>query len=473
MAEPAHEGGGRPRLKARVAVYIAVVWALVLGLSVVGWVMFGHPGDPVALVILIVLGAVGQRARERDAGRRVVYFSFLSIVLLACVVLLGPVGCAVVGAASVVMDKLPWWARLFNSGMTALWAMLGGFVYGMLGTYDIDELEGAGQFILHVGVPLMVADVVQCVANAVLLAGMVALYHGDSFRRVTIEMLTTSGVAYMGYGVIGFLFVILWIPAGLGAFSAILIIPPLYVAKWAFAQYGDEERAHQRTLEALVAAVEMRDPYAVGHSERIARLSDWIGEILGLGAAQAKALRFAAILHDIGRITAPTRRGSHRSGRGGTDLAAVARHPELGADLIKEISFLRDSAGAVRHHHERYDGRGYPDGLAGPSIPLFARIIAVADAFDSLTSVRPGRPALTVEQARAELRERAGTQFDPAVVSALDRALARHTWTPYEPDLDAMPGPVLQVAFDHDDPAASDRMAEARAPAALVTEPLP
>ncbi len=108
-------------------------------------------------------------------------------------------------------------------------------------------------------------------------AGSWRLDTGASFRRFVVDMLTTSGVAYMGYGVIGFLFVILWVPAGLGPFSAILIIPPLYVAKWAFAQYGDEERAHQRTLEALVAAVEMRDPYAVGHSERIARLSDWIG----------------------------------------------------------------------------------------------------------------------------------------------------------------------------------------------------
>jgi putative nucleotidyltransferase with HDIG domain len=283
-------------------------------------------------------------------------------------------------------------------------------------------------------------------------------------------MLTTSGVAYMGYGLIGFLFVILWVPAGLGAFSAILIIPPLYVAKWAFAQYGDEEHAHQRTLEALVAAVEMRDPYAVGHSERIARLSDWIGEALAVGTAQAKSLRFAAILHDIGRIAAPTAAAPGRRAGAGVDLVAVARHPDLGAELIDEIDFLRDSVDAIRHHHERYDGRGYPGGLAGTAIPLFARIIAVADAFDSLTSARPGRPALTVDEACAELRRRAGTQLDPAAVAALERALARHPWTPHEPDFGSMPGPLLEGAFDHDDPVASDRMAELRGTVTLVTE---
>jgi putative nucleotidyltransferase with HDIG domain len=465
--------GSQPRIRKRVLVYIASVWVCAVGLSIFAWLALGPPPDLGALLVLLVVAVVSHLFHDKDKSR--VYFSLTSIVLLACVVLVGPVGCAIVGAVTALAQpvQIPWRARLFNSGMTALCCMLGGFVYAAFGTYDLAALQGAGELLLHVGLPLMLADVVQCVANAVLLAGVVALDSGMSFRRFAIDMLTTSGVAYMGYGLIGFLFVILWVPAELGAFSAILIIPPLYVAKWAFAQYGDEERAHQRTLEALVSAAEMRDPYAVGHSERIARLSDWIGEALGLGAAQAKALRFAAILHDIGRIAAPTRRGSNRSGPGNSELAAVARHPQLAAELIEEITFLRDSVDAIRHHHERYDGRGYPDGLSGPSIPLFARIIAVADAFDSLTGARPGRASLTVEQACAEMRERAGTQFDPAAVSALERALARHTWTPYEPDLAAMPGPVLELAFDHDDPAASDRMAEARKPAALVPERTP
>ncbi|MGB8379724.1 MAG: HD domain-containing phosphohydrolase [Dermatophilaceae bacterium] len=468
------ERGSQARTRPRVLVYITGVWAAAIGLSVVGWLAVGPPQDIGALIVLCVVAAVSQAFTERDVGGRV-SFSFASIVTLASVVLVGPVGCAIVGATAAIVDfdPLPLRARVFNSGMGALWAMLGGFAYAALGTYDIEQLEGAGELILHVGLPLMVADVVQCVANALLLAGVVALDTGASFRRFVVDMLTTSGVAYMGYGVIGFLFVILWVPAGLGPFSAILIIPPLYVAKWAFAQYGDEERAHQRTLEALVAAVEMRDPYAVGHGERIARLSEWIGEVLSVGTSQAKALRFAAILHDIGRIAAPPQRRSGQAGAGSNALASIARHPEQGAELIEEIAFLRDSVEAVRHHHERYDGRGYPDGLSGTTIPVFARIIAVADAFDSLTSDRPGRAALTVEQACAQLGERAGTQLDPMVVSALERALERHTWTPHKAAFESVPGPVLKRAFDHDDPASSDRMAELRSPAALVPERTP
>lgn len=464
--------GGPQRTSRRVLVYIISVWVAAVGLSVVGWIVVGPPRDLIALVVLTVVGGVTHIFRERDVGRRV-YFSFLSIVLLACVVLVGPVGCAIVGAASVFVDRLPWRARMFNCGMTALWAMLGGFVYAALGTYDVEQIEGAGDLILQVGMPLMLADVVQCVANALLLAGVVTLDTGASFRRFTVEMLTTSGVAYMGYGIIGFLFVILWLPAGLGPFSAILIVPPLYVAKWAFTQYGDEERAHRRTLEALVAAVEMRDPYAVGHSERIARLSDWIGEALGLGTAQAKALRFAAILHDIGQIGTPTPNGGGPNRRPDLDhLEAVALHPERGAGLIAEIAFLRDAVDAIRHHHERYDGRGYPDGLAGKDIPLFARIISVADAFDSLTSKRPDRAALPVEQACAQLSLRAGTHLDPTVLAALERALERHAWTGAAPTPADLAAGFPVQPFDHDDPSASDRMAELLAPAELVVEPL-
>ncbi|MGV1007004.1 MAG: HD-GYP domain-containing protein [Dermatophilaceae bacterium] len=460
----------RPPAKLGVLVYIGCVWAAAIALWVIAWITLGPPPDLGAMLVLLVVAVVSHLFRDREGGP--VFFAFSSIVLLACVVLVGPVGCGIIGAVMTQADlnRLPLRHRLFNSAMTAVWSMLGAFVYAAFGTYDLDQLHSAAELLLMVGLPLMLADVAQCVANALLLGGVVALDTGASFRRIVIDLLTTSGVAYMGYGLIGFLFVILWGPAGLGAFSAILIIPPLYVAKWAFAQYGDEEHAHQRTLEALVAAVEIRDPYAVGHSERIARLSDWMAEALAVGAAQAKALRFAAILHDIGRIAAPTTSGPGRRPRGRVDLLAVARHPDLGAELIDEIDFLRDSVDAIRHHHERYDGRGYPSGLAGTAIPLFARIIAVADAFDSLTSARPGRPALTVDEACAQLRQRAGTQLDPAAVAALERALARHTWTLHEPDFGELPGPLLEGAFDHDDPVASDRMAELPIEIPLLTE---
>jgi HD-GYP domain-containing protein (c-di-GMP phosphodiesterase class II) len=125
--------------------------------------------------------------------------------------------------------------------------------------------------------------------------------------------------------------------------------------------------------------------------------------------------------------------------------------------MVRDIEFLSDSTDAILHHHERMDGLGYPDGLCGEETSLLARIIAVADAFDSLTTSRFHRDACTVEQAVAELHERAGTQFDPSIVAALERGLVRHPWEPtrLEPALMVTAG----RAFDHDDPAASDLMA--------------
>jgi len=127
---------------------------------------------------------------------------------------------------------------------------------------------------------MMVADIAQALSNALILSGIVRLTQGTPIRRFVPGMLGSSGPIYVGYGIIGFLFVVLWIPAGVGPFSALLILAPLFVARWAFVQYGDEERAHERTLSALVAAVETKDLYTRGHSERVAVLCELMASSL-------------------------------------------------------------------------------------------------------------------------------------------------------------------------------------------------
>jgi putative nucleotidyltransferase with HDIG domain len=270
-------------------------------------------------------------------------------------------------------------------------------------------------------------------------------------------MLGTSGPAYVGYGLIGFLFVILWVPAGVGPASALLILAPLFVARWAFVQYGDEQRAHERTLSALVAAVETKDLYTRGHSERVASLCDLMAGSLALSHQDTEALRFAGILHDIGKLAFPTRVLRRADQPSDEDLASIATHPQRGVEMVRDIDFLSGSTDAILHHHERMDGTGYPAGLRGEEIPLLARIIAVADAFDSLTTSRIHRDACSVPEALAQLHERSGTHLDPVVVAALERSLVRHDWEPtkLEPTLMVTAG----RAFDHDDPAASDLMA--------------
>jgi putative nucleotidyltransferase with HDIG domain len=448
-----------------VAIYIAAVMVCALGLAVLGWRT--HPlnhDDVVALVVLCAMGVLGSSSQERNVGGRI-GFSFTSIILLAAVAILGPFGAAVVGTVAHLLEvnRHPFQVRVFNSGMTSAFGAVGGFVYilsgGAIGAVGI---SGSGPILIHVGAPLMLADVVICLLNALILSGIVRLTQGTPIRRFVLGMLGTSGPVYVGYGVIGFLFVILWAPAGVGPASAMLILAPLFVARWAFVQYGDEQRAHQRTLSALVAAVETKDLYTRGHSERVALLCDLVAGSLTLSQQDTEALRYAGMLHDIGKLAIPTRVLRKGDGLSATDLASIATHAERGVEMVRDIDFLKDSFDAILHHHERMDGRGYPGSLGGDDIPLFARIIAVADAFDSLTTSRSHREAHTVEEAVAELQRRAGTQFDPAIVAALERGLARQIWTPtqLEPGLMATAG----RAFDHDDPTASDLMAELDSP---------
>ncbi len=454
MGVPSHAAAG----------YITAVAVVAVGLGVLGWRTHPLNQEIVALVVLSVMGVLGSSSQERNVGARI-GFSFTSIIQLAAVAILGPFGAAVVGAVtfSLVFNKLKVQVRVFNASMTSAIGAFGGFVYLMAGgAPDVFKVHGVGPLLLHVGGPLMLADVFICFLNAVLLAGIVRLTQGIPIRRFVMGMLGTSGPSYVGYGVIGFLFVILWVPAGVGPASALLILAPLFVARWAFVQYGDEQRAHQRTLSALVAAVETKDVYTRGHSERVALLCDLMAGSLSLNQQDTEALRYAGMLHDIGKLAIPTR--VLRKGHGLTeaDLASIATHAARGVEMVRDIDFLKDSFDAILHHHERMDGRGYPGGLRGEGIPLFARIISVADAFDSLTTSRSHREALTVEEAVAKLKQGMGTHFDPSIVAALERGLARQIWTPtqLEPGLMASAG----RAFDHDDPTSSDLMAGLESP---------
>ena len=448
-----------------VSTYIAAVLVVAVGLGVVAWRL--HPwnnappsdNDIVTLTVLCVLGVLGSASQERNVGGRIT-FSFASIILLAAVALTGPFGAAIVGAVTylLVVNKQRIEVRVFNIGMTSAIGAAGGFVYVMAGGItEVSDVDGVGPLLLHVGLPLMLADVVICLLNALILSGIVRLTQGTPMRRFVLGMLGTSGPAYIGYGLIGFLFVILWVPAGVGPASAVLILAPLFVARWAFVQYGDEQRAHERTLSALVAAVETKDLYTRGHSERVASLCDLMAGSLALSHQETEALRFAGILHDIGKLAFPTRVLRRADQPSDEDLASIATHPERGVEMVRDIEFLSDSTDAILYHHERMDGTGYPSALRGEEIPLLARIIAVADAFDSLTTSRIHRDARTVQEALAELHVRSGTQLDPLIVAALERGLARHDWEPtkLEPTLMVTAG----RAFDHDDPASSDLMA--------------
>lgn len=178
------------------------------------------------------------------------------------------------------------------------------------------------------------------------------------------------------------------------------------------------------TLAALTAAVETKDDGTAMHGEDVAALAERIARRLGLSPAEGRDVRYAALLHDIGKIGVPSEILLKPASLDDAEWKLMRAHVEIGAELVERIGPFAHLAGAVRHHHERVDGGGYPDRLCGETIPLAARIIAACDTFDAITTDRPYRRARSVQDARAELRRVAGTQLDPDVVEALLAELA-------------------------------------------------
>lgn len=182
--------------------------------------------------------------------------------------------------------------------------------------------------------------------------------------------------------------------------------------------YRGLKEAFYQTAEALADTVEKADPYTGAHVRRVMAHSLAISEALGIGEDEAESIRLAAVLHDIGKVGVPEDVLRKPEALDAGELETMRRHCETGSEILRRVSHLHPVMAAVRAHHERYDGAGYPDGLRGEQIPLPARIIAVADAFDAMTTERPYRGAMPVADAVAELRSCSGTQFDPAVIDA-------------------------------------------------------
>jgi diguanylate cyclase (GGDEF)-like protein len=183
--------------------------------------------------------------------------------------------------------------------------------------------------------------------------------------------------------------------------------------------YEQLERAYLGTAEALAAALEAKDSYTAHHARSIVEHAEAVGARVGLGAAELRDLRFGAVFHDIGKIAIPEAILDKRGPLTAAERAEMERHTIVGEQILAPVEFLAGARNLVRHEHERWDGAGYPDGLAGEAIPIGARIILACDAYHAMTSDRPYRRAMSAEAAREELRRHAGTQFDPAVVDAL------------------------------------------------------
>ena len=187
--------------------------------------------------------------------------------------------------------------------------------------------------------------------------------------------------------------------------------------------YEDLEMSYFSTVKALARAIEVKDPYTYGHSERVTDYALAIARRMGASEHEIKNIKYAAALHDIGKIGIARKILDKPGALSDEEFDYIKTHPQLGGSIIEPVAFLKAPRSIILHHHERYDGRGYPDGLKGEDIELGARVLAVADAFEAMMSDRPYRKSLPLEEAVRELEVNSGGQFDPAVVGTLLEAL--------------------------------------------------
>jgi hypothetical protein len=412
-------------------------------------------GDAAVLgLLLVVFESTSTLLRPRQLA-----WSPNSSATLAAVVLLGPVGAALVGACTVFgLRRGPSLVqRAFNTGMMALSAYLAGQVF--VGTGGRVGIPDSMAFPKLIG-PFAAAAVLHVVINYTLLTGVLWLTsdRDSAGRRAPLGMSVKLVASDLGYGAFGLLIAALWRVAGV--FAPALILIPLFVARWAVAQIAEQQQAYEATVGALCQAVETKDFYTRGHSDRVSRGSVMIAREIGMRAERVEAIRHAGMLHDVGKLGVPTKVLQKTGKLTEEEYAAIQLHPMRGLDIVREIGFLDEALAGIMHHHERIDGRGYPMGLAGDEIPEFARVLAVADAFDAMTSTRSYRGARPVEEAIWELRKWSGTQFDPAFVDAFVAAIKRDGWQ--RPELPAVDELIVIAAQDHDDPGAPLRVADTR-----------
>lgn len=309
-----------------------------------------------------------------------------------------------------------WIKAGFNIAQIALGFVAGIFAYRAVGGASFVDLAGS-PFLECVRSGLLPAtSLVAAVmlVNSLSVSSIIALTSG----KPLLEVWSSNTRATLPFSFILVLvsFYLTWLSVNLGMLGTAGMAIPIIAVRQLYQRTFELTRVTEELLDLMVATVEARDPYTSGHSQRVAKASQVIAKSIGLSSTQIERVTVAALLHDVGKIDEQFAPILAKEGRLTPDeWAVMKRHPIRSAELVGLLSSLRDIVKPVRHHHENWDGTGYPDGLKADAIPLASRIIMFADTLDAITTDRPYRKALGLEAAREEFLRFRGKQFDPTI----------------------------------------------------------
>lgn len=409
----------------RVKLYIAAVWLCAIAACGALYITAGPPSVEMLAPVMCfaVIGVITQMMGDpfaRTVTASITFIPFLATALLVP----NLIAIATVGIAVVITElnaKREPLKIAFNVGQLVLAAALAILAYRLFGgTGFIDGATGRNAFDLP-ALELLRGTVLPIsflLLNSILVSGVIAVH--DRKNVVSIWRANHGATVVYDLASLPFVFLFAAVYTTWGLFATILVAVPLFGVRHLYRTKRQLERSNQELLQLMVAAIEARDPYTSGHSRRVSDYSRLIAQAIGLPPREVERVSRAGLLHDVGKIHEVFGPILQKPGKlTDEERLIMETHPIKSAELIAHVSHLHDIIDMVRHHHENWDGSGYPAGLRGSEIPLGSRIIMLADTIDAMTTDRPYRAALGESEVRRELLKWRGVQFDPEICDKL------------------------------------------------------
>jgi putative nucleotidyltransferase with HDIG domain len=343
--------------------------------------------------------------------------------MIAVFVLGGPFAAAVVAVIGTtdsreVRGEVPWYGTLFNHASAVIAVVIGGAVYeAMLAALPANPATSP-----IVGfVAAIVASGVFFLGSWTLAVGAVSARTGVNIQTVLAQDIGGVAANFAGLAPLAWLMAQTFqLPNGVGWWATPLFVVPLFTTRLAYARYVETRELFEQTIEALSKAVDARDRYTRNHSSRVSHIAEAMSRVMRLPEQEIEKIRWAGLLHDVGKIGIRDHILLKEGPLDKYERITMNQHPTIGAEIVEPATQLSEEAPLIRAHHEWFNGSGYPNGLEALNIPLGARILTIADAYEAMTSSRPYRKIpLTHEEAVNQLEKFAGIQFDPQIVPIL------------------------------------------------------
>ena len=343
------------------------------------------------------------------------YIGVSDIIYISLIITLGPIWATVSSftvfvISDIFINRKHVLKALFNATQTGLSVLAAGYIF--LAIAGSNVIAQSIQFYLGIAIAIVVFWIINSwlvsFAAATLYNENAYRFWGRNFKWSLVYELTSAPIA-LG---VSFAYQELWLP------GLLLVTLPILMVRLAYSQYLELKKTYRETVRTLVKVIEMHDPYTAGHSDRVATYARQLCESLHLSTGLTERIELAAFLHDLGKIHLDLSNIIRKAGKLNEEERRLIRlHSVVSADLANQVSYFKGEIEAmIRHHHENWDGTGYPHGLKGEQIPLGSRIILLADAFDAMTTSRVYRDALDLDKVKDEFRKFAGIQFDPRLV---------------------------------------------------------